>query len=333
MAKYQFTPVLKPFEQPYAALKDSTDADAKKFHDLKVYQALVPPFREVQAFYKTYEKTIAEAKLQSKANMDAIESTIKKCKGKPSPTELKLLQQSQDLIERFQKVLQSLGDELKSDMMDWRGVWDKSCADVVFDTKHLETMKGYRKELIDKQTREWNPAIERINQYALRAQTLVSTVAKASKQATPSDGAEDLQRLAAAHAECMNAGAKNVQSYVDKVTNELPKLKAEAKSGLDKGLDKAKAAAMWKVKQPLYEQYGAYAKSFSGAGKTLEMLLKSVSAGLKAADKANAPAWKKLKSDIEADLKKVESAGKACAECIKHGATIAGYYQKVINGK
>ncbi len=269
--------------------------------------------------------------MQSKTQADAIENTIKRTKGKPSASEMKLLEQSKVLINGFRNALQARGKELKDDMMDWRSSWNKTCAEVVFDNHMLESMMAYRKQVIDKQAKEWNAAAERVGQYVVRADTLISSVANAAKDAPSSGGAESLEKLKAAHTASMQAGPKQVGDYISEVNTSLAKWKADAKNGIDPR-DKANAAKIWESKSAKVAQFPAYAKSFSGASKTLGILLNSVATGSKAADKASAGEWAQLKTAIEADIKSVDKAAKECAELIKVADKVAENYKKAIKG-
>ena len=331
MSKYAFESICQQFAQAH---KDLVTADAgpsdKNEHDRNVYAALMPSFSNVRKFYETYEKSLELFKQQAKSNMDAIENTLKKCKGKPSANELKLLKSSQDIIKQVASAYGKVGQDIKKNMMDWRGEWNSACAKVVFNKKMLETMMAYRKEIIDKQASQWNAIGERLEQYVIRAETLVSAAAKASSQSN-ANASEDLDRLTAAHAECMLAGTKGVRSLMDTVNVDVGTLKGEVKAGLDDS-QRTNAAKLWKVLEAKYAQYPAYAKSFSGATKTLDMLKKSVDTGTKSAPKGTEAKWKELKTTIEADLKKLATAEKDVAECIKLSGKMAELYKKAIKG-
>jgi len=332
LAKYQFTSVLDTFTDSHDALARNGDDAAKKKHDQAVYAAIMKPLQEVKDFYDSYAKMLKESHLQCKSNMDAIENTIKKTQGKPSPAELKLLAQSQDVIQKFvDAIARDFESALQKDMMDWRGSWDKVCAASVFDTKMLQSILAYRKQLIDTQAKDWNPQKERIHQYLTRANTLMVAVNKAAKGSPGKSGGEDLKKLALAHTDAMTAGAKPVISYIDTVANELPRWKDEAKKGIDPK-DKPNAAKIWSSKQGKIDQFEAYRKGLSGASKTLEMLAKSVAAGTKTADKTSAAEWAELKKKIEVDQKKVAAAEKDVAELIKYGDKVAELYKKATKG-
>ncbi|MFY9476439.1 MAG: hypothetical protein WAQ08_02020 [Aquabacterium sp.] len=331
MSKYVFDSICRQFVDDYKAVADANSSPSdKNEHDKKVYAALMPSFNNVRKFYETYEKSLELFKQQAKHNMDAIENTLKKSKGKPSASELKLCKTSQGIINQVGDAYAKLGVQLKTEMMDWRGGWNSSCSAVVFNKKMLETMMGYRKEVIDKQAAQWNPTGERLEQYVIRAETLISAAAKATAQ-SESSASDDLDRLTAAHKECMAAGTKGLPSLMDTVNVDAGALKGEVKAGLSDSQRKD-AAKLWKVLESKYAQYPAYAKSFSGAIKTLDMLKKSVETGAKSATKETAAAWKQLKTDIEANLKKLATAEKDVAECIKLSGKMAELYKKAIKG-
>lgn len=334
MAKYQFTPILNNFKAEHQAASKSPDPKAKKDHDRSVYAAIMKPLQEVKDFYKDYDKLLKEAHLQCKSNMDAIEATLKKSKGKPSPTELRLLKQGQELIENFVAAIDRSGQELRSDMMDWRGSWDSTCGDLVFDRKMLDSIKDYRKQLIDTQAKQWNPQRERVMQYQARVNAIMLAVDRATKDGAKEGkaNADELATVKKSHTDCMNAGAKNIRSYIDTVDTELPNWKAEAKNGLN-DRDKPNAAKIWAAKEGKIAQFGAYAKGFSGATKTLETLLKAISSGAKGApDKAAATEWADLKKTIETDIKAIAAAEKQLTELQKYADKVADHFKKAIKG-
>ena len=334
MAQYEFTSICDGFKQAHKQLTDNKRVpteDEKKNHDQQLYAALMPSFSAVKEFYKGYEKTLAFLKEQAKSNTDAIEGTLKKSKGKPSETELKLIKDSQTLVIKAGQALKKIQEDIRKDLLDWRGPWDGACAGVAFNHKPLQTILAYRKGIIDQQAREWNPAAERIEQYVIRVNTLVEAALKASGKGGSQDSGADLERLTQAHKDCMDAGAKGLRSLAQTVAVDADKLKKEAKDGLPPNVVN-NAASVWKAREGKYSQYEAYAKAFSGADKTLGMLLKAVADGAKTAAKGTEADWKKLKSDIEADIKLIGTADKHCAECIKYAAKVAELYKKAIRG-
>ena len=329
---YQFTSVLDTFKQAHANLANSTDDAAKTAHDRKVYAAIGKPFAEVKKFYEEFERFLALAKTQSKSNIDAIVEKYNTSKGKPDDGQLKLMKSSLAIINNVRSTLEGYQKTLKTDLMDWRGVWDKTCATVVFSKTGLEAITAYRKSLIDKQGAEWNSTMARIEQYVTRAEALVVAAEKAAKTAPANDGSETLAQIKDAHTKAMSTGVKSVTTYMANIENSYDKLKTEAKAGIHPN-DKPNAAKLWKSKEAQFTQFSGYQKDLSGAIKTLTMLTKLIANGMAKVAKEHQGGWKTERDALKRDLGNLESALKKYPDMLKNMETIKKQYNDAIHGR
>lgn len=325
MAKYQFTTVVKEIEQHFKAItkgpgpggKDVTidpPAEEKRAHDLESYKALRKPFGEVKSFYDEYTKFMAEAKTQAKNNMDAIETTLKKCKGKPDATAMKLLKQSHDLILDVASACNDYQRHIRDELLDWRGGWTGTARGALFNLTLLETMTAARQHYIDLQAKDWNPTNERIAAYVARATTLLKGVETAA--AGKGASAEGLLKTLAQELEQVrNTGSKGLGSIIEAVTTSNQKAKVDAKSG---ALAKAMAdPAVRKLQVQKLSQLEAYGKTLRGTDKTLGIMLDNIAKAAKSVAKDDVAQLAVVKKEIETLRKQVAGGISSQEEAVK----------------
>lgn len=327
MARFQFTPVAKSHEADFAKIAKPVDPSVAKTHDTKVYAALTKPFKEVSDYYAAYEKLVLEAKKQCKSNIDAMENTLKVCAGKPTAVQLRLLGQSRGLIQGFAVTLKDHAQEIKTEMLDWRGPWDEAIKKVVFNTAALDLMKAYRKTLIDNQTGTWNPITERVEQYALRADMLYKAIEKSAEN-SQRNFAQAFKEATSAHKACMTAGTKAVKDVIETVDSDRRRFSDQAKAGIAKGEDVQK---VWAAKKGKMEQFAGYRKTFKGAEKTLNMIFESVESEIKDAKLlTEIQQWQDLRFNLQADMSFVAAALRNHTEAMKSVNTITKQYEDAI---
>lgn len=324
MPKYDFDGVADAFALAKAAV-NAADPTATKAHDLKAYAAIYVPVGEVKEFYEKYDKTMATIKAQAKMHMDAIENTLKQCKGKPADGEWRLLRQSSENIEQFVGVIDTYADEIKKNLQPtWRGVWDTKFKAAVFNAQPLLAVMSVRKGHIDRQTSVWNPIVERVKNYESRAKSLLAAAEKAAQGKGGADAA--LPTIQKAYTDCLGAGPKGVDVYLSNMKNTVPRYKVEAAKGIPAS-DLPKAVAIWKSKAGSFEQFEIYGKTFRGAQKTLGMILQSIATASKTASKENSVKYAELKKTVSAKLKEIEDGLKSHTEGLKYIKTITEQYK------